>query len=283
MSILITGANGQLATEFIRRLGKSTAGRLIALTRAQLDIADAKMVSDALSRFRPGVVLNCAAYNLVDDAEKDFDTALRINAVGVRNLAAACRKVNALIVHYSTDYVFDGTKEELYTEEDAPHPINKYGETKLAGERVLADETDNFLLFRVSWVFGQGRQNFLYKISEWAKQNKVLRIASDQVSIPTSAEDIATTTLAALENGMRGTYHLTNGGYASRYEVARYYGEKCGLSNLILPVPSDFFPAAARRPYFSAMSNMKISNVLAIRIPHWRDAVDRFVRRMEVR
>ncbi|MEW5746229.1 MAG: dTDP-4-dehydrorhamnose reductase [Nitrospirota bacterium] len=283
MSILITGANGQLATEFIRRLGKSTAGRLIALTRAQLDITDAKMVSDALSRFRPGVVINCAAYNLVDDAEKDFDTALRVNAVGVRNLAAACRKVDALIVHYSTDYVFDGTKEELYTEEDAPHPINKYGETKLAGERVLADESDNFLLFRVSWVFGQGRQNFLYKISEWAKQNKVLRIASDQVSIPTSAEDIATTTLAALENGMRGTYHLTNGGYASRYEVARYYGEKCGLSSLILPVPSDFFPAAARRPYFSAMSNRKISNALAIRIPHWRDAVDRFVRRMEVR
>lgn len=278
MRILVTGAQGQLAGEFRHQLEKSSEHQLTALTRAQLNITDASMVADALSRFRPEVVINCAAYNHVDNAEKDFDTALRANAVGVRNVAAACRKNNALMVHYSTDYVFDGTKEEFYTEEDQPHPISKYGESKLAGERVLADEMDNFLLFRVSWVFGPGTQNFLYKLSEWAKKNTTLKIVCDQISVPTYTGDIVNGTMAALEKGLRGIYHLTNSGYASRYEVARYYFEKLGLSTMLLPVDSDYFPSPAKRPYFSAMSNAKLSALLEYTIPDWQDAVDRFIR-----
>jgi dTDP-4-dehydrorhamnose reductase len=281
VKVLITGANGQLATEFQTYLEKREPRQAVALGREQLDVSDSRMVSEALAYYKPDMVLNCSAYNEVDKAETDYNAAYQVNASGVKNLAAACKNNNALLVHYSTDYVFNGTKEGFYTEDDSTGPINKYGESKLAGEEMLVTEADNFLLFRVSWVFGPGPQNFFYKLSEWAGRNNVLKIVSDQVSVPTGTEDIVITTMRAVKEGVRGLFHLTNSGYASRYEVARYYAEKCGFRNLILPVSSDFFPAAARRPYFTAMSNVKISGALSCGIPDWRDAVDRYIKRTE--
>ncbi|MEK7275559.1 MAG: dTDP-4-dehydrorhamnose reductase, partial [Candidatus Desantisbacteria bacterium] len=223
------------------------------------------------------IILNCSAYNLVDKAENDLDAALRVNANGVKNLASVSEKHHALLVHYSTDYVFDGTKNDFYTEDDVPCPINNYGKSKLAGEKALLEETDNFLLFRTSWVFGQGKQNFLYKLAEWAKTSRVLKIVYDQLSIPTCTEDIVKITMLAIRNGLKGMYHLTNSGYASRYEVARYVVERLGMDNLILPVSSDYFSAAAKRPFFSALSNSKLSKELGISIPEWRGGIDRFV------
>lgn len=278
MRFLIAGANGQLAMEFQRHLNSDS---VVALTKETLDISNLQAALDAVSRYKPDVVLNCAAYNLVDKAEEDYETAFRINATGVRNLAIACKKNNSLMVHYSTDYVFSGTKEDFYTEEDAPEPVNSYGKSKLMGEKALMEETPNFLLFRVSWVFGEGKQNFLYKLSEWAKKNRVLRIVSDQVSVPTYTEDIVRITMFAIDKGLKGIYHLTNSGYASRYEVARYFLEKLGMDNLILPVNSDYFPSPAKRPYFSAMSNGRISEELNVNIPYWKNAVDRLVERLE--
>jgi len=279
MKILITGANGQLAREFQRHLNTSARYQPITLDKERLNISNLNLVSEALLHHRPSIVLNCAAYNHVDNAEKDYDAAFKVNATGVKNLAISCDKANALLVHYSTDYVFDGRKEDFYTEIDTPRPINNYGKGKLAGERLLAEETDNFLLFRVSWVFGTGRQNFLYKLTDLAKKNNVIKVVSDQVSVPTYTEDIVRFTLAALDKGLRGIYHLTNNGYVSRYEVARYYFDRLNLPNLILPVNSDFFKTAAKRPYFSAMTNFKLSNDLRQEIPDWRDAVDRFISR----
>lgn len=280
MKFLVTGAGGQLAREFSARLEKKAGHSVVSFTRAQLDITDARMVADAFAHFSPDVVVNCAAYNQVDKAENDFDTALRVNAVAVRNLAVACRKASAFMIHFSTDYVFDGSKEALYTEDDVPHPLNKYGDTKLAGERVLADEFEQFLLFRVSWVFGPGSQNFLYKLSEWARDKKTLRVVADQVSAPTYTEDIVAASLEAWEKGARGLYHLTNSGYASRYEVARFYAEQAGLTALLLPVPTSFFPAAAQRPSFSAMSNAKLAALLGRPLPHWRDGIERYIKRV---
>ncbi len=281
MNILITGASGQLAMEFQRYLKTADYYKVAALDKKDLDISDSKKVSEAISHYKPAIVLNCAAYNQVDKAEKDFDTAFKVNALGVKNLAISCKKSNILLVHYSTDYVFDGAKEDFYTEYDIPNPINKYGKSKLSGERFLAEGADNFLLFRVSWVFGPGKQNFLYKLKELTKRNHMLKIVCDQVSVPTYTEDIVRITMMAVENGINGVYHLTNSGYASKYEVARYYIEKLKLANLILPVDSEFFPTAAKRPYFSAMSNAKLSAAVQEEIPDWKDAIDRFVRRTE--
>lgn len=276
MKFLITGANGQLAMEFLKALN---AHDVIAMSKDRLDISDPDAVSEAISGYKPDIVLNCAAYNSVDKAENNFDNAFRTNSAGVKNLANACKMHNAIMVHYSTDYIFDGEKNDFYTEEDKPNPINKYGESKLSGERFLTEETNNFLIFRVSWVFGKGKQNFLYKLSEWAKKSKVLRIVCDQISVPTYTEDIVKFTLLALKEGLRGVYHLTNSGYASRYEVSRHYLKKIGVNNLILPVGSAYFNEKARRPYFSAMSNAKISRALNISMPHWKDGIDRFIKR----
>jgi dTDP-4-dehydrorhamnose reductase len=138
-----------------------------------------------------------------------------------------------------------------------------------------------YLIFRLSWVFGKGRQNFLYKLSEWAGKNPVLKVVSDQVSVPTYTEDIVATTMLAIERGARGLYHLTNSGYASRYEVARYFLEKTGANNIILPVTSDRFPSPAKRPYFSAMSTGRLSAELGCSIPDWKNAIDRYVQNVQ--
>ncbi len=276
MKILITGANGQLATEFKGLLGMY-AHTVVPLDRDRLDITRENDVEKAIAAHAPEIVINCAAYNFVDRAETDYETAVRVNALGVKYLAVACEKIRALLVHYSTDYVFDGAKDDFYTEEDETKPINNYGISKLLGEQYLREATDRFLLFRVSWVFGDGRQNFLMNVLEWAHQKRVLKIACDQISVPTSTRDIALLTMFAWNRGLRGLYHLTNGGYASRYEVARYFLEKMNLDNIVLPVPSDSFPSAAKRPYFSAMSNRKLSLALDVEIPDWRIAIDGFV------
>ncbi len=277
MKILITGANGQLAGEF-QRLLEHYPHEVVALGKGELDISNSSHVLQTFDAHSPHIVLNCAAYNLVDRAEQDHESAFRVNAQGVKNLAIASRKTGALLVHFSSDYVFDGTKGDFYTEVDGTNPLNKYGESKLSGELYLKEETDNFLLFRVSWVFGEGQQNFLHKLLEWAKQKKILRIVCDQISVPTCTRDIANLTIFAVNRGLRGVYHLTNGGYASRYEVARFFLEKVGMDNLVLPVASDVFPSAARRPYFSAMSNSKLARALDVQIPDWRVGVENHVR-----
>lgn len=276
--ILITGADGQLAREFKDYLRNSNFD-VLALNRDSLDITSFERVKEVINAHRPDIVINCASYNFVDRAEEEIDKAFNVNAKGVKNLAIATRKFNSLIVHYSTDYVFDGLKESPYLESDDPNPINKYGKSKLLGERSLIEETENYLIFRVSWVFGPGRQNFLYKLTEWARDRETLKIVCDQVSIPTYTEDIVKISMLAINSGLRGLFHLTSSGYASRYEISKYFFEKRGLNTMIIPVRSEYFPTLAKRPSFSVMSNSKISNTLGIKIPDWREGIERFIKR----
>jgi len=279
MKILITGARGQLAKEFQRSL-ENYDYEVAALDKESLDITDPDSLKRTFSRNKPDIVLNCAAYNFVDRAEDDFDAAFKVNAIGVRNLASACRKDKTLLIHYSTDYVFDGRKEDFYTEEDEPGPINSYGKSKLSGENFLKEEAENFLLFRVSWVFGEGKQNFLYKLLEQAKKTSTLKVVYDQISVPTYTKDIVSLTMLAINKGLRGLYHLTNSGYASRYEVARFFIGRLGLDNLLLPVGSENFPSPAKRPYFSAMSSLKLSKALDVHIPDWKVGIESYVESM---
>jgi len=277
MKFLVTGAMGQLARQFQKTL-QNHEHAVVTFDRQGLDISDSHAVKERISEHIPDVVINCASYNSVDKAEDDFDSARSVNATGVKNLAIACKDKNILLIHFSTDYVFDGTKEDFYIEEDEPNPLNRYGESKREGEQLLRQETDNYLLFRVSWVFGEGRNNFLYRLSEWARKNRTLKIVSDQVSVPTYTEDIVNVTLFALNKGLRGLYHLTNSGYASRYEVARYYIEQMEMDNVVLPVTSDYFPSPAKRPYFSALSHRKLSQELNVDIPDWKLGIERYVK-----
>jgi dTDP-4-dehydrorhamnose reductase len=278
MRYLIFGRHGQLAAAFIRRF-ESRSMDFLAPDEAQGDITNAAAVAGVIDSCRPDVIINCAAYNLVDRAEQERERAFLVNGEGPRLLAEAARKQGSLLVHFSSDYVFDGTKESgLYGEQDGVNPLNVYGLSKLEGEAAVRAATDRFLLFRLSWVFGEGKQNFISKLLEWSRSSEYLRIACDEFSVPTHTETVVDVTLEALQQGLIGLYHLTNTGFCSRYEWARLVLEQMGIKKFIRPVPMDVFQLPARRPKFSAMSNEAVSRLLGVRIPAWQDAVSAFLR-----
>jgi len=200
-------------------------------------------------------------------------------ALGPYNLALLCREYGSFLVHYSTDYVFDGSKSEgLYTEADEPNPVNKYGLSKLLGERFAMQTDHNMLLLRVSWVFGEGTQNFIYKVLSWSREREVLQVSADEVSVPTWARRIALVSYEAIHKGLAGLYHLVSSGYASRYEWAKQVLKLCHKENLVVPVSADSFNLPARRPKFSAMSNERISAELGIMLPDWESDLEEYLR-----
>lgn len=269
---LILGGKGQLGKEFSLRFEKS-GEKFISLDSKQLDISDLNSVVKSISEIKPEIIINTAAYNQVDLAEKDYHLAYKVNSLAINNLVFAAKQINSFIVHYGTDYVFDGEKTDgLYTEDDIPNPLSMYGKSKHMGELFL-ENYQNSLLLRLSWVFGDGNQNFIYKFMNWTKNNNILKISADEVSVPTSTKTIVDITLRALEKGITGKYHLANTGYCSRYEYAKYISEVKNLKNIIYPVSMDSFNLPAKRPRFSAMNNQRISNLLETDIPDWKSVV----------
>ncbi len=278
MKYLIFGKNGQLGFAFCKYLD-SKGKEFLALSKQECDICDLKAVLEVFESYRPNVVINCAAYNYVDKAESEFFNAYRVNAFGVRNLAFASSRFNCYLITYSTDYVFDGTKENgFYTEEDLPNPLNEYGKSKLTGEKWLLEEgIKNYLIFRTSWVYGRGKQNFIYKLTRWIREKDCLRVAYDEVSVPTSTDILVFFTLKAVEQGLVGLYHLVNSGCASRYEWAKKVFELMGVRKFIYPVSKEVFDLPAERPKFSAMSNVKLEKELCVEIRHWEEELERFL------
>ncbi len=280
MNYLVTGRNGQLAAEFLRRLDHAGAS-VTAPGETDLDITDAAAVERTIASVRPGVILNCAAYNLVDQAEKESDAAFRVNAIGPRNLAEAARRHGSLLVHFGSDYVFDGAKEDgLYAESDGTGPLNAYGRSKLAGERSVVEVLgERALVLRLSWVFGTGRQNFIYKFLERMRSGGALRATCDEFSVPTWTGTVVDVVMRALDEGLHGLFHLTNSGYCSRYEWAKLILRTRGEERFLLPVSLDSFSLPARRPKFSAMSNRSIAGALGIEIATWEETVSEFLRK----
>lgn len=275
---LVTGANGQLAREFIATFKKSKIN-FRAFDKAALNIAQASYVDEIIGEFKPDIVLNCAAYNNVNKAETDYQTALNVNAKGVGYLARSCRKHKAFLVHYGTDFIFDGLKKDYYVEKDKPNPPNRYGRTKLLGEIELKKFTKDFLLLRVSWVFGHSPNSFLWKLDELVKTQAKLHMTTDFVSIPTYTKDIVEYTLKLLNVKAAGTYHVASSSYATKYELARYYLKIRGFKNIVIPVPSSYFPKDAKRPFFAPLSTQKLQRKLKIKIPDWQDAINRYCQR----
>ena len=273
-SYLILGAEGQLGKAFKNYFADHGIS-FSAPPEKDCDITDTSNLEKIVEMVSPTVMINCAAYNAVDNAEEEKELALMINCTAIGKIIEICNHHQIKLIHYSTDYVFDGTKGDLYTEEDETAPINVYGQSKLAGERTVAEKAHDYIVFRTSWVFGDGMQNFIYKLRQWAKRNKVLRISCDEVSVPTFVNDIVHVTLQATNNHLEGLFHLTNTGYASRYEWARHVMRILNMDYTIIPVPMNTFPSKARRPLFVPMSNEKLSKKLGVDIPHWKDSVKR--------
>lgn len=276
MKFLITGANGQLAGEFIKFFQK-TSHELTALGKDKLDISDLKAVSEVISQYKPDVVLNCAAYNDVDKAEADWQTAFLTNGVGVKNLALSCNKNDVILVHFSTDYVFDGSKEEPYTIADRPNPINKYGESKLLGEEMLKNHAERYYLIRASWVFGGRRHSFPKKLTEWASKSKKLRIVDDQISAPSYTADVVRAAIDILNTEEFGLYHITNSGFCSRYEWAEFVLKEISWDGRLEPAKSEEFKSPAKRPQFSVLDNFPIKETIGYLLPDWQDATERFL------
>ncbi|GAB6077687.1 dTDP-4-dehydrorhamnose reductase [Hydrogenobaculum acidophilum] len=276
MRYLILGKKGQLGQGFERELKDKD---ILALDYEECDISDFDKLKEVFESYKPDIVLNCTAYNLVDKAETDFFNAYKTNAYGVKNLAYLSKKHKAYFITYSTDYVFDGTKEGLYKEEDTPNPLNQYGKSKLTGEVwTLEEGLEKFLIFRTSWVYGDGKQNFLYKLLEWAKNQDYLRIACDEFSVPTSTRTLVNITLKAIKQGLIGLYHLTNSGYASRYEWAKEFLAFKKIDKFVYPAYQSDFNLPAKRPRFSPMDNTKISKALNLEIPHWLEEMKDFLK-----
>ncbi|MEN3034258.1 MAG: dTDP-4-dehydrorhamnose reductase [Aquificaceae bacterium] len=277
MKILITGAGGQLGQEF-QKLLEERGIPFLALKRQELDITNLKAVIEATENYAPDALINCSAYNQVDRAETEPHLAFAVNSVGVQNLAYACERVNATLVHYSTDYVFDGNKSGPYEESDTPSPLNNYGLSKLTGENLVKAFMEKHLIFRTSWVFGNGKQNFLYKLTQWASSSKTIKVACDEFSVPTWTYTIASITLRALENNLFGLYHLTSDGYCSRYELAKEFFRLKNQQVQILPAYQSEFNLPAKRPRWSAMSNQLLKKDLSFEIPPWQEDLERFLK-----
>lgn len=276
MKYMLIGSLGQLGNEFKNYLKKNSID-FVETDLPNLDVSRLDDVDRFLNAYRPNVVINCSAYNFVDFAENDKWNCLKVNTMGVRNLAYVCKRYGAFLVHFSTDYVFDGEKPSPYIEEDKPNPINFYGLSKFFGERAIYEELKDFLIFRVSWLYGFGTQNFIIKFLNWSEDSDSVRVSVDEISVPTSTRTVVNVSMKAIEEGLTGLYHLTNSGYASRYEWALALKKELGLRVNVIPAKSEEFQLPARRPKFSAMSNEKISELLDITIRPWRDELNDFL------
>ena len=284
MRILLTGRTGQVGSALVPLL--RPLGELLEFDRQGLDLLDVERLGEAVSKARPGVVVNAAAYTAVDRAERDADIAFAVNARAVEELARAAKAVDALLVHFSTDYVFDGEKRSPYVETDAPNPMNAYGRSKLAGERAILASGCRHLILRTSWVYGPTGRNFVHAILAAAKVKPELRVVDDQRGAPTSSAAIAAAVARlladpALPQKPGGLYHLSAGGETTWYGFATAILQARGLTTPIVPICSEDFPVAAKRPNNSLLDNSKLRRVFGLALPDWRHGLQEVSSKIE--
>jgi len=277
---VVFGAAGQLGKELVGEL-RARRYEVKAWDRAQVDICNAPAVENALAQFEAEIVFNCAAYNQVDVAEQEPQAAFLVNALAVRNLAVGCRQVDARLIHFSTDYVFDGTARHPYAEDDAPHPLGAYAVSKLAGELYAQAYLDNVLVVRTSGVFGPGalqtaRGNFVEVMLRLAASPNPIRVVEDHVASPTFAPLLAARTVDLVEHGERGLFHVGGGTPISWFQFARTIFDVAGLNPVLLATNEREYRTAARRPGYSALSNAKMERVGVKPMPPLREAVEAY-------
>lgn len=282
--VLIFGSKGQLGSDLKRSF--SGAGSILAYSREDMDVTDASAVHKCISEFRPNIILNATAYTAVDRAESERELAMAINGEAPGVLAEEARRQNSLFIHYSTDYVFDGTKTSPYVEEDEPNPLNIYGKTKLAGERAVQKVGGRYLIFRTSWVYGPHGNNFMLTMLRLGRQKRNLRVVDDQVGAPTTSRALAHATYSVVTQLARdqwntpdiwaGLYHMTCGGKTTWCGFARAILAKAmGCKDTtVLAIRTEQYPTPARRPANSVLSNCKLTAKFRVSLPGWSDALD---------
>jgi len=280
LKALVVGASGQLGRELVARLGDEL---LWSGGRDELDITRSNAVVTVLERIRPDVVFNASAYNRVDKAEVEPGLAMEVNALAAHGLALAAREIGARIVHFSTDYVFDGTASRPYREDDAPNPVSCYGVSKLAGEHLVALADPRHLVVRTSGVFGTGGSqqkggSFVSRIVAQAREGRSLRVVSDQRFAPTCAADLATAAIALARAGAHGLVHVTNEGACSWHELAVAALAAAGLDADVEPISAADLGLPARRPAFSVLDTSRYRGLGLPALRPWREALGEVVR-----
>lgn len=280
MRYLITGAAGQLGAAFRRRLG-TEGDDLVALTRRELDLTDSPAVFAAVGAARPDVILNCAAYNAVDQAEDDASGALAVNAFAVHDLARAAVEAGARLVHYSTDFVFDGMTTSPYREDDAANPRSVYGQSKLVGEWLALEAPRSYVLRVESLFGGSAARSSVDRIIATLRSGEPTRVFIDRVVSPSYVEDVIDATLALLSlDAPGGLYHCVNSGSTTWHGLAEVLARLMGTQGALQAVRMDDVPMRAPRPRYCALSNARL-RALGIEMPGWRDALARHVRSLE--
>ena len=295
MKILLLGSEGQVGWELQRAL--VVVGEVIALSRLPVktpygtlrgDLSDLVELRETIRAIAPDVIVNAAAYTAVDKAETERELAVTVNALACQVMAEEAKRLDALLVHYSTDYVFDGTGTRAWTEGDSVSPVNHYGTTKLEGEQRIVASGCRYLIFRTSWVYAARGNNFAKTMLRLAKERQVLNVISDQVGAPTSAELLADVAVNALQKalvnpGLCGIYHLAPAGETSWYQYAIYVIEFARLNgeNLsvkaINPITTTEFPTPASRPLNSRLDTKKLRDTFSLHLPEWKDGVTRML------
>lgn len=271
MRILLTGPSGQVGAALLEALPR--LGEVVAASRAGLDLASPDSIRRAVRDARPEVIVNAAAYTAVDKAESERDAAFAANAIAPGVLGEEAERAGALLVHYSTDYVFDGAKPAPYIEEDEPNPINVYGASKLAGERAIAASGCRHLILRTSWVYGPRGRNFYLTMLRLAKERPELRVVDDQVGAPTSSLEIARATATLLGKGAQGHYHMTAAGETSWCGFARAILSRAGLATPVVPIATADYPTPARRPRNSRLDCSRLRADFGVVLAPWEEAL----------
>jgi len=274
LKLLVTGSNGQLGWALARTL--APMGEVIATDRAALDLSKPETIAPMIRALRPDIILNAAAYTAVDQAESEPALAATINATAPGILAEEAKRYGALLVHYSTDYVFDGTKGAPYTENDVPAPLSVYGRTKRKGEQAIEASGCEHLILRTSWVYGPRGKNFLLTILRLAREKPLLKIVADQIGAPTSTQTLAEATASILQRrqaGQSGLFHLTASGHTSWHGFAKLIVDLAGPPcPEVEAIPTSAYPTAAKRPLNSRLDCTKVSAQFGLALRDWESA-----------
>ena len=276
--VLLTGKTGQIGSELEKQLGPLV--ELVAFDRRELDLEKPETARGIVRRLKPNIIINAAGYTAVDQAETEPGRASAVNTQGVQVLAEEAERCGALLVHYSTDYVFDGSKSTPYDESDLTGPLSVYGRTKLAGERAIQESGCFHLVFRTTWIYAATGRNFVRTIARLAQERPVLSIVNDQRGAPTLARDVASTTVRVLVQApfpVRGIYHMTAGGettwYALAQEVAAELRRRQCATATLKPITTAEYPTLAKRPLNSVLSNKRLAEDFGVQIPHWSESL----------
>jgi dTDP-4-dehydrorhamnose reductase len=281
MKVAVIGANGQLGTDLLEVLSKENEA--IGLNHADIEITDMDSVKNVLSTIKPAIVLNTAAYHIVPEAEKFPAKAFQINGIGVMNLAKVCQDLNISLVHYSTDYVFDGKKQKPYTEDDRPNPLSVYANTKLSGEYFALNYCDRSYVIRVSGIYGKvpcraKGGNFITTMIKLANEKPEVRVVNDEILTPTPTLFIAKNTAALIKTNAFGLYHMSCEGEVSWYEFAKVIWETLQLKTPLYSASVKDFPLVVKRPFYSVLENKNLNKLRINEMPEWKEALIQFLK-----